>query len=45
MRSADGQKIVKSPLSKPLHAKSEPGSIGGRFIAHGLAPSTCPVRM
>lgn len=40
MRSADGQKIVNSPLSRPLRAKSEAGSVGGRFIAHGIAPST-----
>lgn len=40
MRSADGQKILSSPLSRPLRARPEPGSIGGRFIAHGIAPST-----
>ncbi len=40
MRSPDGQKIVKSPLSRPLRARSEPGNIGGRFVAHGVAPAS-----
>lgn len=40
MRSADGQKLVSSPLSRPMRAAREPGSVGGRFIAHGLTPAT-----
>ena len=38
MRAPDGQKIIPHQLSAPQRAKPSP--TGGKFIAHGVTPST-----